>query len=35
LLALIVIYKHRTNIRDLINGAEEKIGEKKNSGVQS
>jgi glycerol-3-phosphate acyltransferase PlsY len=30
LLALIVIYKHRTNIRDLINGTEEKIGEKKN-----
>jgi glycerol-3-phosphate acyltransferase PlsY len=30
LLALIVIYKHRTNIRDLINRAEEKIGEKNN-----
>ena len=30
LLALIVIYKHRTNIRDLINGAEDRIGGKDN-----
>ena len=31
LLTLIVIYKHRTNIKDLINGTEDKIGGGKNN----